>query len=61
MSDHAQECRQRVVQWEPAATVATDLSSQEIYVELARQWRDMADYFDEIEQDLAGRPPVSVS
>ena len=59
MSNRAQECRQRALQWEQAATVATDPASQEIYTEIVRQWLDMADYFDEIERGSAGRPSAS--
>jgi hypothetical protein len=61
MRDRAEECRQKALGWEHAATVPTDRTSQEIYLELARQWRDMADYFDEIEHGLAARLPVSKS
>jgi len=46
---------------EQAATIVTDPNPHEIYIELARQWRDMADYFDEIEQGLAERSPASRS
>ena len=61
MSCRAAQCRQKALQLEQAATIATDPNPHEIYIELARQWRDMADYFDEIEQGLAERSPASRS
>jgi len=61
MSDRAEECRQKALQWEHASTRATDLTTREIYVEIAREWRDMADYFEEIEWRPTGRPSVLVS
>jgi len=54
MSDQVEGCCRRALQWEHEARVTTDPIAREIYVELGRQWRDMADYFEEVKRVLTG-------
>jgi len=53
MANRAEECRRKAEQCEYAAKVATDLSAQKAYLEMAHRWRDMAEQTEAIERRLA--------
>ena len=53
MANRAEECRRKAEQCEYSAKVATDLSAQIAYLEMARQWREMAEQTEAIERRLA--------
>ena len=43
-------CRRRALECEKAATLARDIPGHLIYLELARQWRDMAEHVEALER-----------
>ncbi len=55
MAKRAEECRRKAEQCEYAAKVATDLSAQKAYLEMASRWRKMAEQTEAIEQRLAAK------
>ena len=50
MSERAEACRKKASQCEHAAIVATDMGARFMYLEIARQWRDMAEQAEDLDQ-----------
>jgi len=55
MTSRASNCRERAEQCERAASRVVDEEIRQVYLDLAEQWRRMADHSEEIEQRL--HPP----
>ena len=52
MSERADVCRKKAAECERHALLATDLTTRQMYLDLSRQWRQMAAQADELEQRL---------
>ena len=50
MSDKAEACRRKAAECERAAVLANEDSVRCAYLDLARQWREMADHAEHIER-----------
>jgi hypothetical protein len=55
MTSRASSCRERAEQCERAASRVVDEEIRRAYLDLAKQWRQMADHSEEIERRL--HPP----
>ena len=53
--DRAEQCLRKAEQCERAGTLASTLEARLMFYGLAQQWRDVADCFEEIEQQLAAK------
>jgi hypothetical protein len=58
MTDRAQACRQRAEQCERAAAAVTDERIRGAYLDMARQWRVMADKAEAMDKLLETRNPL---
>jgi hypothetical protein len=54
MSERAEACRHKTLESERAAFLATSRDVRRIYLDLAHQWRDMAEQAEELAR--YGRP-----
>jgi hypothetical protein len=50
MNEQIEACRRRALECERAATLARDVPGHLMYLELARQWRDMAEHVEALER-----------
>ena len=50
MSERAEACRKKALQCEHAAIMAADTDARLMYLDIARQWREMAEQAEELEQ-----------
>jgi hypothetical protein len=50
MASHSEMCRQKALECERRAALATEPNIRETFVDLARQWRDMADQAEELDR-----------
>ena len=55
MSERADACRRQAAECERAAIIATDLPVRLMYLDLARQWREMAEQTIDLEQQRAAQ------
>ena len=53
--DRAEECPRKAAQCERAGSLASTLEARLMFYGLAQQWRNVADCFEEIEQQLAAK------
>jgi hypothetical protein len=55
MADRVKECLRKAEQCERAGSFAVALEARLMFYGLAQQWRDVAECFEEIEQQLAAK------
>ena len=53
MSERTEACRKKALQCEHGAIVATDMGARLMYLDMARQWREMAEQAEDLEQRFA--------
>jgi hypothetical protein len=55
MSSRAEACRKKALEFERAASAASDPSASTVYLEVAARWQKMAEEAEALQQRLAGR------
>jgi hypothetical protein len=55
MSERAEACRKKALQCEQAAIIATDMGARLMYLDVARQWREMAEQAEDLERRFMAR------
>ena len=55
MSERAEACRKKALQCEHAAIRTTDTGARLMYLDMARQWREMAEQAEELERRRVAR------
>jgi hypothetical protein len=58
MANRVEECLRKAEQCERAGSFAATLEARLMFYGLAPQWGDVADCFEEIEQQIAAKPPT---
>jgi hypothetical protein len=61
MASQSEMCRQKALECERRATLATEPNIRETFVDLARQWRDMAHQAEELDRkfETAKKPTTT--